>query len=277
MKKSILYLSIIMVLAGCQEPINIKLKSTDSKTVIEAIYSPFTKGFDVMVSKNATYFGNDSIQGISNADIIVSFDDTIVHLINYHNGIYYYPLSNKYLYKKYTINVTANGTTYTAVSTMPKSVKIDSINIKEAEGILARTGGNTKDSSKEYTINVYFKDPVGSNYYKIILFKNNVRMTDDPQSEEQIFDDSFFKSNTTIDVPLVIKCFGNESIRVELMNVDKPAYDYFLSLQTMMNSAGGSFSVPQNPTSNFNNDALGYFSAYGSDTISAIVPLPKKK
>ena len=276
MKNILIIIGSLFILVACQEPINLKLKSSDSKIVIEAKYSSLTPKIYAIITKNATYFGNDSIQGIKDADIIVTIGDTIVHLKNTQNGLYTASLSKKYLFKTYTMSVVENGKTYEATSTMPQSVKIDSVTIKQSEGLMARSDGNSKDSTKLYTVNVYFKDPIGRNYYKIILYKNDERLTDNPYSEEQVFDDSYFKTNTTINMPLATKCMGNETIRAELMSIDKAAYDYYISLLTTMQAAGGSFSVPENPLSNFNNEALGFFSAYGSDTVSAKVPMPKQ-
>ena len=277
MKNIIIIISSILVFSACSEPINLKLKSSDSKLVIEAKYSSLTPGMYALITKNATYFGNDSIQGINDADVIVTIGDTTVHLHNLKSGLYVIPLSSKYLYKTYTMSVVANGKTYEATSTMPQPVKIDSVKINQSEGIMARRDQNIKDTTTNYTVNVYFKDPIGTNYYKIILYKNGKRLTDNPYSEEQVFDDLFFKPNTSINMQLVINCMGSEKITAELMSIDKAAYDYYMSLLTTMQAAGGSFSVPENPLSNFSNDALGFFSAYGSDTLSAIVPMPKKK
>jgi len=275
MKNLIILFVTIFLFASCQKPINIKLKSSESQTVIEAKYSSLDQVINVFVSKSATYFGNDSIHGVTNADIILIIGDTSVRLQSIHDGFYTVPLSKKYLFKTYKLSVISEGKTYEATSSMPNVVKMDSVIIKQSEGLLARSGGNTKDTTTLFTVNVYFKDPIGSNYYKIIMYKNGVRLTDDPNTEEQVFDDSYFKSNTTINMPLTVKCIGNEIIRVEMMSIDKASYDYYISLLTTLNSAGGSFSVPENPLSNFSNNALGYFSAYGSDTVSTIVPMPK--
>ena len=279
MKNSIILFSILLTIIACQKPIDIKLKSSDSKTVIEATFSSQDQNFYVMVSKNATYFGNDSILGINDADIVLNIGDTSLHIEknNIQSGLYMAHLSKKYLFKTYQMSVISEGKTYEARSTMPQTVKMDSVVIKESTGIMAFSGKNGKDSTTNFTINVYFKDPIGSNYYRIILYKNGQRLTDDPSTEEQLFDDSYFKSNTTINVSLTINCIGKEKITVEMMSIDKTSYNYFTSLLTTIESAGGSFSVPENPLSNFNNNALGYFSAYGADTISTIVPMPKKK
>jgi len=280
MKNILLILVSLFTFSACQEKIDLKLKSSDSKIVIEAKYSSLDKGISVFISKSATYFGNDTIHGVKNANILLTIGDTTVQLQSIQDGAYIASLSDKYLFKTYKLSVLSEGKNYEATSIMPHVVKIDSVRIKEATGIMSRAGngsGGNKDTTTQYTVNVYFKDPIGANYYKIILYKNGVQLTDDPYSEEQVFDDSYFNSNITINMPLSIKSMGKEVITVEMMSIDKASYDYYVSLLTTMSAAGGSFSVPENPLSNFNNDALGFFSAYGSDTVSAIVPMPKVK
>lgn len=277
MKKLIFLFVSIVLLVGCQEEIDIKLKSSDYKTVIEAKYSSLAQGIIVTITKNATYFGNDSLKAITGATIKLTIGDTSISLQPIGNGLYASQISPKYLNKTYTLNVQADGQNYQAVSTMPAKVKIDSISVEQSTGIMARASGMSKDSTYNYTVNVYMKDPSGPNYYKIILYKNGERITEDPESSEQIFDDALLKSNTTIKMPLIVKLKGNEIITAELMSIDKASYDYYVSLLTTIMAAGGSFSVPENPITNFNNDALGYFSAYSSDTASAKAPMPKKE
>ena len=276
MKKYLIYFVGVMTLYSCQEPIDIKLDKTDTKLVIEAQYSMLEQGKTVAVSNNATYFGNDSGKVITNASIKMTIGDTTITLKNLNNGIYHSDINSKYLFKTYNLEVETDGKTYKASSTMPQPVKIDSVAIEQSKGILGRTGPD-KDSLYHFTIKVYLKDPIGANYYRIILFKNGERVTEDIESTTQLFDDAIITPNESLEMSLVLKCRGNETVKVELISFDKASYDYQVSLLTTIMSAGGSFSVPENPTTNFNNDVLGYFSAYSSDTASCIVPMPEKK
>jgi hypothetical protein len=57
-------------------------------------------------------------------------------------------------------------------------------------------------------------------------------------------------------------------IRVELMSIDKAAYDFYLTANSV-NASGGNgrgpsstSAAPTNPVTNWSNKALGYFSAY---------------
>ena len=57
----------------------------------------------------------------------------------------------------------------------------------------------------------------------------------------------------------------NDTIKAELLSIDKAAYDYFSTLNAVLltNNEGSLFSsIPDNPLTNFTEGALGYFAAY---------------
>jgi hypothetical protein len=65
---------------------------------------------------------------------------------------------------------------------------------------------------------------------------------------------------------------NGDSLTVYLLSIDKEVYSY---LSTLERIATPVFQVltPYNPTSNISNNALGYFLAYSTDSIKAIVRL----
>jgi len=280
MKKIIILISVLWVISSCQREINIKLKSSEIKTVIEANYSSLSDSIKVSVCKSSSYFGTDTGKTIDNAVISLKIGDTTIVLQNNSKGIYSAKLSPENRNKTYKIEVHSEGKLYEATSSMPSLIKIDSIRIRKAEGREAMSHGSSdkNDSSTVFKVSTYMKDPIGHNYYRIVMYNNDKLIIGNSNGESEIvFDDQLYQSNKTIEIALTAKCYGKERIRVELMSVDKATYDYFTSLWATIESAGGSFSVPENPRTNFNNDALGYFSAYSADTASAIVPIVPKK
>ena len=57
----------------------------------------------------------------------------------------------------------------------------------------------------------------------------------------------------------------NDTMKVELLSIDKAVYDYFSTLNAVLLSVntGPLFSsIPDNPLTNFTGGALGYFGAY---------------
>ena len=61
-----------------------------------------------------------------------------------------------------------------------------------------------------------------------------------------------------------------DTVTYELISLDKGAYEYFNSLQELVNVNPGS-AAPSNPVSNFSNGALGYFSAWSSDSKTIVI------
>ena len=54
-----------------------------------------------------------------------------------------------------------------------------------------------------------------------------------------------------------------DRLRLEVRSIDKPAFDYLYSLQTMDNTGS-------NPIENFSGGMLGYFSAYQSLSVETV-------
>ena len=61
----------------------------------------------------------------------------------------------------------------------------------------------------------------------------------------------------------------SDTIGMELRSIDEVVYDYYTELLTIAGSQAS--AAPANPESNWNNDALGYFSAYSNSTQEVIV------
>ena len=65
----------------------------------------------------------------------------------------------------------------------------------------------------------------------------------------------------------------NDTMKVELLSIDKAAYDYFSTLADVLLSedTGPVFSsIPDNPLTNISNGALGYFAAYSVRTQTVV-------
>ena len=57
-------------------------------------------------------------------------------------------------------------------------------------------------------------------------------------------------------------------VTLYLSSIDKQAFDYFTAINAILNGDEGS---PANPKSNFNNNALGNFSGFATDTMTIVV------
>jgi hypothetical protein len=161
----------------------------------------------------------------------------------------------------YTLNVTVNGETYTASCILPATVPLDPITYQFFEGFFGAAGG--------YAPFLNYTDPAGvENYYQIILSRNDTtynKMSQIFTQDDQLTDGNF------VGRPLFTSSLYQlgDSVHMELRSVDKRMYDYVNEAQSII--GGNNSAAPGNPTTNWDNGALGYFNAYSSSRQSIII------
>ena len=89
-------------------------------------------------------------------------------------------------------------------------------------------------------------------------------------SDLVVFDDSGIDGK-----PIEIKLRGQifekgDNAKIEMLSIDKSTWRYFTTLRDIASLNPGS-PAPSNPISNFDNGALGYFSAWSYDAKSIII------
>ena len=92
----------------------------------------------------------------------------------------------------------------------------------------------------------------------------------------QVVDDGLFDGGIAR-LPMFRKTFNSdETIEVMLRHFDATSFDYFNSLSDIASSENGGLAdgsaAPSNPNTNWDNGALGYFSAFAADTLSIKIP-----
>jgi hypothetical protein len=155
----------------------------------------------------------------------------------------------------YTLTVLAQNTNYTAVSTMPQPVPLDSVTLQS-------TGGFGPGGKNQITAVVNFQDPAGiKNYYQFIEYINGVQFTKDIfVFDDRLSDGKYISTGLYMDSTYLNK---GDQLEVQMNCIDESVYNYFYQLA--QSTSGGAFNTsasPANPTSNINNGAFGYFSAH---------------
>jgi hypothetical protein len=266
MKKYIFKFSIWLIIAiaftSCEKVIDIDLNSSAPKIVIEAeIYDQlFCK---VKLSQTVNFDESNSFPAITGATIRIS--DNLGNsetLAETSAGNYIGSVLAGISGRTYTLEITADEKIYTAVSTMSPPINIDTLNV---DTII----GHGVMQEKKY-ISVKYQDPPGvGNYYHFIQFINGI-----PQKDIYINEDRL-QDGQTISTPLINQNSSNletsDSITIQLLTIDWGVYNYFRTLLQTMGS-GHEVALPANPLSNFNNGALGYFSAHAIKTKSIVIP-----
>lgn len=253
---------LIFLFSGCQKVIDVDLNDANPAIVIEANVTSAYKLIEVKISKTGSYFGTDSVQMVSDALVIIESESgNTTSLEEVEKGIYksraLFPVPGR----KYKITVVSEGQTYDAESVLNYPVEIESLSAEYNDSYAFMKGG--------YNVNLYFHDPEEiKNYYRLKIYINDELQRDD--GDYIIFDDENINGDY-IELKIRHKKYDlGDNVTYELISLDKGAYEYFVSLQDLI-SVNPSSAAPSNPISNFSNGALGYFSAWSSDSKTIII------
>lgn len=261
MKKILGVLSALVVLvwlSGCEKVIDLKLDNAAPQLVIYGGLSDKVDNHLVVISKTYDFTDPNRFNAVSGAKVIVRNEEgTQMEYLEVSNGIYQSPKFRGQSGKKYRLDVTYEGKTYTATSTMPGKVPLDSLTFKDFSFF-----GETNTY-----VAVNYLDPKGiQNQYRYILTVKG-KVEEDVVSEDR-FDDGNAVANVIFyDLDDLVR---GDTLDVEFQCVDRSVYKYFYSLGQNL-GGGGPPVAPANPPSNFNNKALGVFSAYSTSNKTVVI------
>jgi hypothetical protein len=207
------------------------------------------------------FTATDSFPAVGGATVSIT-DDSTGKVFDFKEdtaGIYsFYPMVG-YAGRKYTMTVKAGGQTYTASSVMPKQVNLDSLTAK-----ISSFGNNDLR-----TITVNYQDPANvANQYNFILTVNGIQsgiilVNDDSFTNGKYVKEDLYQNSVDIHY--------HDTVSVEMQCIDRNMFEYWNSLSQQQTNGPGGGTTPSNPPTNFNNNALGYFSAHTSEVKTIVV------
>lgn len=260
--KKYIYILLMVLLFGCEKIIEVDLNDVRPAIVIEGNLIANELRASVKISKTANYFGLSEPEKISGAKVEINNNaGRVFKLSETEKGLY----ENDYVFPEYgeTFNLTVefDGEIYEASSTLNPPVRIDSLNYYYNEGFAFIDEG--------YYLYTQFADPpVTSNYYRLKVYKNGNYKNN--INNFILFDDRF-ADGKSLKIRIVQRVFkAGQEATVELISLDKGAYEYYKTFQELISINPGS-AAPANPTSNISNGALGYFSAWSSSSKSIVI------
>lgn len=247
-----LFISLTMILSSCEKIIDLPIKNATPRIVIEATISDVNEAQTVFISQTIPFQTDTRKVPLSGAVVSVKEDGgPTLTFVQTKPGVYQSSAYKGVPGKKYTINVTSNNKSYTATSIMPLPVSLDSLSQTEL----------TFFGTKNKFVVVHYNDPIGvPNFYNIRIAVNSVRRNSYYVESDRFNDGKNVKTNIFTDEPLLVT---GDTVNVELQGIDEKIYRYLFSI-TQITGNGGPPTAPANPDSNFNNGALGYFSAHTS-------------
>lgn len=252
----------LLLISGCEKVIEINLNEVNPEIVIEASLTNQSGSAKVEISKTADYFGAFEKMMISDASVVLSDDKGASYkLEETEAGIFTNEKIIPQTGSTYTLSVEVEGEIYEATSTLNPAVEIQSLSFffEEGESIF----------DEGYYLMLHIKDPPGeNNYYRVNIYKNGRLRTDG--SDLIIFSDRLVEGKE-VEITLRSVLFKKGSVAtVELISLDKSAFDFYRTFTDVTTNNPGS-AAPANPTSNFSNGALGFFSAYSFDEETVVI------
>ena len=258
-----------LLFSSCEEVIDIDVEDIDQKIVIDGAITDANDGSRVVVSLTENVFSGSSNTKLSGANIIVEDDiGNSETLRETERGKYSFTAMRGEFGKTYKLKVDHNGNEYTGISTLNEPMKIDSIRFVQKYTYVI---WGIEYSS--YFPKVYLKNREGVDEYCIIKINdssNKINRT------TIVYQDKYAGDNQIV---LEINNTGyqkDETINIELLTIDKAAYEYFFQLNDLSEDSG--IDVPDmlrintyNPKTNLSNGALGYFYAYSYKKYSVVV------
>jgi Domain of unknown function (DUF4249) len=256
----------IVIFSSCEKVIHLELNSADKKYVIEAIVTDQPGTSVVLISQTKNFEEDNNFPGISGAVVKMTENGGNTFTLNETSpGKYENPSLLGASGKTYNLSVSVGGKTFSAVSTMPQRVNLDTIFVTD-EFLFTDT---------RKIVNTVYQDPPGrGNDYRFIQYINNKKSdqiivnNDDYTDGRLVFNKLFYFSDNDADST---KIKSGDTVRIDMLCIDANVYKYWFSLDR--SSTGGSGqATPSNPVTNMQGGALGYFSAHTLQTKTMMVP-----
>jgi len=251
---------ILLAYTSCQKVIDLKLNNAAPQLVIEGNVTDQFQPQSVMLSTSVPFSAQSVYPPVSGATVTIT-DKALgtFTLVEGPKGTYStVPFKGNYG-DTYTLSVQTGGKTYTATSTMPNLVPLDSLTVR----------GDVFDNKNSRTITVNYQDPPNiANQYLFVMYINNKQVNtiftnDDSFTNGRYVQGDLFQND--IDINL------HDTVTVNMECIDENIYKYWFSLSQQQGSGPGGGTAPSNPPSNLSNNALGYFSAHTAHTKAVVI------
>lgn len=263
MNKSIWLIVVSFFFASCTKEIDIDLNTVSPQIVIEGNISDEPVPYTVKISKTVKFGEPNKYPAVSGALVIISDNKGVVDTLRETSaGLYQTRKIRGTQGNTYTLKVIAEGKQYNAISKMPYKINLDDVafNLQTDPG----------ESVKSYAIVPRYLDPTafGDNYRFFFSVNGKLdklyQVSNDNIGNGKVNQQPFFTDEDN-------KIFKGDTVKVVMLCIDINTYNYYYTLSQIGGGGIISGSTPSNPPSNITgNKALGIFSAYTSQTKTAI-------
>ena len=219
-----LFLLSSLLLISCEEIIELPLESAEPLIVIEGKINDAVNRQEVLISEMQSFSADSRRKPITNAEVLVNKDGgSWRKLREVEAGRYIIDNFRGKPGETYNLSVKYKGATYSAQSTMPQLVKIDSIGYRI----------NDFDDSRRIPIISYQDPPNVKNYYFCQLIINGEVNTSLFISNDKYTDGKIVRQSLN---DFDLELLDNALVKVELRNIDEASFNYCKSIQSQNGS-----------------------------------------
>ncbi|EHQ29351.1 DUF4249 domain-containing protein [Mucilaginibacter paludis] len=248
---------------ACQRVIDVDIAVADAQPlVIEGNLTDKTGAQTVSISRVVAYSSSNVYPTVSGARVTITDASGNIYKLpeTAKAGTYGINSFKGKTANLYTLTIKLADQTYTAASVMPMAVNLDSLSLSY------QVFGTTQVK----TVSVNYRDPVNiPNQYRYVMYVNGVQVKrifveNDNLTDGRVVSSTLYQRE--------IELMKGDKVEVEMQCIDEGIYNYWTSLNNQSASTLVNASAPANPPSNFDNNALGYFSAHTSQRKLLIIP-----
>ncbi|MDI9358844.1 MAG: DUF4249 family protein [Phycisphaerales bacterium] len=244
-----------LLLVSCQKVINLKFQNGETQYVVEGQITDSVPPYQVRITRSVPFTDNNIFPPVTNAFVVITDNTGVVDTLRQSvdtPGVYFTQKIKGMVGNTYNLKIEVDNNTFTAQSTMPQKVKMDSITTLYIPAF------------KNYFVWPSFTNPADRiAYYRFDVFVNNAQQTnfftgDNQSAKGLVYSTPLFGLDSTIK--------SGDTLTIIMYNVQEDIYNYFVALG--LNKNGN--NIPANPVSNITGNVsniVGYFSANTIQTV----------
>ena len=259
MKKAALFILPLLLFTSCEKVIELDLNEADTRIVVEAVLKDGPGNNSVKLSYTSAVYTDQSFDKISGADVRVTDKDGNVYVFPedpYMTGFYTNPTFQVLPQNDYSLYVNIDGEIITS--------QCHSFAKPEIDSIIYYPSPFAVNEDTAHMVEYFSVDNVNEeNHYRLRIWINSTEI-----KEFYYIGNDDFINGQSYNAPFFgADAYKGDTVFIELITLDKANYTYLYTLSSNESNS----TAPANPTSNLEGNAIGYFGAFTTDTMSVII------
>ncbi|MBK9191339.1 MAG: DUF4249 domain-containing protein [Crocinitomicaceae bacterium] len=259
MKNFWVFIFSVLVFTSCEKVIDLDLNEAESRIVVEAVLKDGPGNNSIKLSYTSAVYTDQSFDKISGADVRVTDKDGNEYIFPedpYVPGFYTNPSFEVLPQNDYSLYINIGGEIITS--------QCHSFAKPEIDSIIYYASPFAVNEDTAHMVEYFSVDNVNEvNHYRLRIWINSEEQTD----YYYIGNDDFINGQSYNAPFFGADAYKGDTVFIELITLDKANYTYLYTLSSNESNS----TAPANPTSNLEGNAIGYFGAFSTDTMTVVI------